>query len=236
MSEIKKTLLTENEIKSLFDFVKSKYVSYIDLQYELVDHLASAIEDEMSCDHCLSFEKALNKVYARFPITGFTHFVNSKQIGLKSYWRSKMFSILKGYFKLPKIFITLLLTIAFFMLYLNTGNDVFQVHMVILLLCSTILLGYENYTSKQEHAQGKYLFLDTFYSTSYQFTGFVFFYFGMKLTENIDKININIYLFSALKTVFVLYLIISGHMRLRYLPAVLKEEIAKKYGHLGLVI
>ncbi|MFZ1455121.1 MAG: hypothetical protein WAT46_03705 [Saprospiraceae bacterium] len=39
--------LTMEQIETLFSFVKSKYVRYIDVQYELVDHLASAIEDEM---------------------------------------------------------------------------------------------------------------------------------------------------------------------------------------------
>ncbi|MBK7635546.1 MAG: hypothetical protein IPJ13_15665 [Saprospiraceae bacterium] len=73
--------LTTDQIQSLFAFVKSKYVRYIDVQYELVDHLATAIEDEMQKDSKLSFEAALSKVYARFPITGFYQFycIKSRQ-------------------------------------------------------------------------------------------------------------------------------------------------------------
>jgi hypothetical protein len=100
--------LTPEQIQSLFAFVKSKYVRYIDVQYELVDHLATAIEDEMQKDSKLSFDAALSKVYARFPVTGFTDFVASKASSLGSYWRRRYFKILLTYFTPPKIFLTLL--------------------------------------------------------------------------------------------------------------------------------
>lgn len=41
------TLSTEH-IQQLFDFIRRKYVHFYDLQSEIVDHLAAAIEDKMS--------------------------------------------------------------------------------------------------------------------------------------------------------------------------------------------
>ena len=93
--------LSKEQIDELFKFVKSKYVRYIDLQYELVDHLASAIEVEMEQDKNLTFSAALSKVYARFPVTGFTHFVAQKGAALVSYWRRRWFQIFKSYFSIP---------------------------------------------------------------------------------------------------------------------------------------
>ena len=56
--------LSKEQIDDIFNFVKSKYVRYIDLQYELVDHLASAVEEEMEQDQELNFSSALSKVYS----------------------------------------------------------------------------------------------------------------------------------------------------------------------------
>jgi hypothetical protein len=74
------------EVERLFKFVKSKYVHYFDLQCELVDHLACAIEEEWELNPTVSFENALTRVYARFPITGFTHFVAEQAKYINGYW------------------------------------------------------------------------------------------------------------------------------------------------------
>ena len=72
------TLSTE-QIQVLFDFTKRKYVHFYDLQSEIVDHLAAAIEDKMSENSRLSFEQALNEVYSGFGIFGFSHVVREKE-------------------------------------------------------------------------------------------------------------------------------------------------------------
>jgi hypothetical protein len=78
--------LSKEEVNKLFKFVESKYVQYLDVQYEIVDHLASAIEEKQSKNSELSFEKALNKLYSEFPITGFAAFVSTKQSAMSVFW------------------------------------------------------------------------------------------------------------------------------------------------------
>jgi len=78
--------LTPIEIEKLFAFVRSKYVRWVDLQYEIVDHLATAIEDTITEDPTISFDRALQQVYSSFPITGFTNLVAAKQKALHRYW------------------------------------------------------------------------------------------------------------------------------------------------------
>lgn len=74
--------VTLAQVNALFAFVRQKYVHYIDVQHELVDHLASAIEDEWKRDSRLSFNDALAKVYGQFPVTGFAQLVRSKEKNL----------------------------------------------------------------------------------------------------------------------------------------------------------
>jgi hypothetical protein len=63
--------LSESEVQRLFEFATKKFVHWYDLQIEVVDHLASAIETEMQLAPGLSFESALEKVYKSFGIFGF---------------------------------------------------------------------------------------------------------------------------------------------------------------------
>lgn len=98
------------QIDLLFDFVQRKYARYVDVQHELVDHLATSIEEEMQTSGA-SFESALQTVYGRFPITGFAKFVQEKEKATRRYWRLRQFAYLKTYFTLPKI----VMTVAIFM-------------------------------------------------------------------------------------------------------------------------
>lgn len=110
------TSLTKENIDHLFDFVKSKYVRYYDVQLELVDHLASAIEEEMNADSNLSFKAGLNKVYSRFPVTGFNNFIQEKTKGLQIFWAKKFFAFALDYFRFPKIILTIGITLILFLL------------------------------------------------------------------------------------------------------------------------
>ena len=75
---MEKRVLTSEEIEYLWGFVRKKYVDYYDVQVELVDHLASEIEHLLGQHQELTFEDALNQVYAAFGIFGFTEIVEQK--------------------------------------------------------------------------------------------------------------------------------------------------------------
>ncbi len=51
--------ITEQEINQIFYFTKKHYVEFYDVQVELVDHLANAIEDQWKENSNISFEDAL---------------------------------------------------------------------------------------------------------------------------------------------------------------------------------
>jgi hypothetical protein len=95
--------LHKEQIDALFHFTAKKYVHWYDLQVELVDHLASRIEEEMDAAPALPFEKALEKVYKGFGIFGFANIVKEKQSQLERHSRKLWWAAFRSYFGWPKI-------------------------------------------------------------------------------------------------------------------------------------
>lgn len=95
--------LSENQIGELFDFTKKKLVFFYDLQVELVDHLASHIEELMEKNKSLSFDKALQEVYAEFGIFGFSHIVREKELQLRKRHRKLLVHEIVSLFHWPNI-------------------------------------------------------------------------------------------------------------------------------------
>jgi hypothetical protein len=106
------TPLTDAQIEALYAFVKSKYVDYYDVQLELVDHLASEVEQRMAANPAVSFETALQQVYAGFGIFGFTDLVTEKGKAVNLKNRNLLWQAFKSLFRLPKIAGSLLLLVA----------------------------------------------------------------------------------------------------------------------------
>lgn len=57
-----KRTITQEENEQLFQFCRRHYVYHYDVQIELVDHLASAIEEQWEQNPELSFDEGLKKL------------------------------------------------------------------------------------------------------------------------------------------------------------------------------
>jgi hypothetical protein len=121
-------MLTREQVDHLFAFCNKHYVQYYDLQIELVDHLANAVEEKMATDSMLSFEDALHKIYAGFGIRGFADIVKARTQAANSRCRKLRRSIFFSYFTLPKAAMTVCLLVLVFMLQkFLTGSVLFYV-------------------------------------------------------------------------------------------------------------
>lgn len=105
-------MLNNEQIDQLYLFCEKKRVQYYDVQVELVDHLANAIEDKMKEDPTICFEKALDQVYTEFGIFGFAKIIQEKEVAAYKKQRTLFYKLLKERFKWPKILLFLLLTIS----------------------------------------------------------------------------------------------------------------------------
>ncbi|RYY59617.1 MAG: hypothetical protein EOO12_16055 [Chitinophagaceae bacterium] len=95
--------LTPEQVETLFVFTRKKYVHWYDLQAELVDHLASRIEECCTKDPSLSFEAALKNVYAGFGLFGFAHIVQQKQRLLQRSSRRIWWTAFRSFFRWPHL-------------------------------------------------------------------------------------------------------------------------------------
>ena len=105
-------MLNQQQIDHLFEFCEKHFVRHYDLQVELVDHLANAIEEQMDTQPKLSFEKALDNVYQSFGSTGFGRLISDKRIAAEKQGRIMFCGYFKEHLRWPKSLL-LLLIIAF---------------------------------------------------------------------------------------------------------------------------
>lgn len=108
--------LNEEQIQALFDFTKKKLVHFYDLQIELVDHLAGSIEEELELDKKLKFADALERVYQRFGIFGFSQIVQQKQKQLERLHYKRWLKELLSLFRWPQLLGSLMLLGALYTL------------------------------------------------------------------------------------------------------------------------
>lgn len=106
--------LTTSQIAQLFTFTRQHYVECYDLQSELVDHLANAIEEQWLENPKRSFEETLNIEFKKFGVFGFLGVVEQRQMILVKKYNGIVWQHFKNFFGIPKIVLTLAMTLLFF--------------------------------------------------------------------------------------------------------------------------
>jgi hypothetical protein len=99
--------LSREQIDRVREFVRKKGIEFFDLQEELVDHLASSIEDRMSEETGLTFEEALRASYKDFGLFGFDDVLVERQKSLGKYYYRRLWIHFLHFWKPPQIFMTL---------------------------------------------------------------------------------------------------------------------------------
>lgn len=95
--------LSSTQIEQLYQFTRQHFVEWYDLQTELVDHLANAIEAQWQQNPKLTFEEALAIEFKKFGIFGFMDVVEKRQGALNKKYNRLVFNELKAFFSIPKI-------------------------------------------------------------------------------------------------------------------------------------
>lgn len=104
-------MLTEEQIQTLFRFCEKKGVVQYDLQVEIVDHLANAIEERMEKDASLLFEDALTQVHKSFGPLGLRSMTSTREAALQKRYSKMKWQLLWSYFTWPKFAFTLMMIV-----------------------------------------------------------------------------------------------------------------------------
>jgi hypothetical protein len=130
--------LSEEQIQHLFLFTKKKLVHWYDLQVELVDHLASRIEEEMNADAGLEFETALERVYKEFGIFGFAKIVQEKSAQLQRAAGKMWWQEIRAFFTWPKAILLGLIIASLFQLSRWFDSNILMISFLVVYVLASI--------------------------------------------------------------------------------------------------
>ncbi|MFD2892264.1 hypothetical protein ACFS5J_09595 [Flavobacterium chuncheonense] len=130
--------LTTAQIDRLYEFTRQHYVEWYDLQTELVDHLANAIEAQWQENPKLDFEAALNNEFKKFGVFGFMDVVEKRQVALNKRYNKIVWKHFKAFFTIPKVVATVSTIGVLFVTFRNLGKGANL--LVYILLLAAILL------------------------------------------------------------------------------------------------
>ncbi|SHI89142.1 hypothetical protein [Flavobacterium haoranii] len=111
--------ITPEQIERLYQFTRQHYVEWYDLQTELVDHLANAIEQQWYENPNVHFEEALQIEFKKFGVFGFMDVVEKRQAALNKKYNKIIWGHFKDFFSVPKIIITFSLIGSLFLMLKN---------------------------------------------------------------------------------------------------------------------
>ncbi|ANI88948.1 hypothetical protein A9P82_06345 [Arachidicoccus ginsenosidimutans] len=208
-------MLNEEQINRLYKFCVQHYVRYYDVQIELVDHLANAIEAKMDADKNLDFETTLNSVYAGFGRMGFSKIISQKTEAASRQIRKRNWNYFKEYFTVPKIAVTILFISVFTFLYfeVNKNNLKILVGATVIFFMLAVILSIIFYFRAYKKTKKELLCLK--YSNVFQPLGIVcqlpnflnLFFFGKKdIYDNLTQHPVYYFLFVI---IFVALLLLS---------------------------
>lgn len=139
--------LTPEQIEQLFAFTRQHFVEYYDLQLELIDHLANAIEQKWQENPKLTFDEALNTEFKKFGVFGFSDVIEKKQAAMSKIYNRFIWQNVKEFFTFVNTIVAFLVVFLLFQLFsLQNAYDYFLVLIGTIFFIITI---YAIYTSKK---------------------------------------------------------------------------------------
>ena len=102
-------VLTEEQLQKIRIYLGEIGFKYIDIQLELLDHVASAVEERMTKNFALTFQDAVNQTQASFGKAGFTKIERSIVKGLSKKYRKLFFQRFWSFFSVKYAWIVFII-------------------------------------------------------------------------------------------------------------------------------
>ncbi len=114
--------LDTHYIQEIHKWIKSLNINYYDVELELVDHIASGVEEELAKNNPRQTIDLVVSELQKWPVEKINALIKEKKHHLYWSWNKKLWGYLVSYFKLPKVLILLALTGCFSITLLNSQN------------------------------------------------------------------------------------------------------------------
>lgn len=227
--------LTELQIEKLYLFTRQHFVEWYDLQTELVDHLANAIEQQWQEFPNRTFDEALQIEFKKFGVFGFMDVVEQRQMALGKKYNKLVWSHFKDFFRLPQVLGTFsAVGILFFILKFSLYSEVIFLGLCVLLL---VLFFYEvaanhrKMKQKNKETGKKWLFKEIIGNYGH---GSGFFFLPFQLVFQLRKFLADDYLL-IFASFFVVIVGLFQYIILVIIPSKAEEYLKETYPEYELV-
>jgi hypothetical protein len=225
--------LTTQQIDQLYLFTRQHFVEWYDLQSELVDHLANAIETQWQENPNLTFDQALNIEFKKFGVFGFMDVIEKRQSILSKKYNHLVFNHFKEFFRLPKIILTLAITFLLFnILRFNFFNEFIFIGISIFYLGFLMIEFFKNNKikkAKQKANQKKWLFEEIINQYG-SFSGALSmpFYILIQFSTHAERYMVSDYWYFMVSFMIVIMAIIN-YILFRIIPRKAKVHLLETY-------
>lgn len=221
--------LTQEQIGQLFEFCQKRKVREFEIQAELVDHLASSIENELEQDTALSFYEALNIAYRKFGENGFAEIIKSKKKAFRHKYNILFLKHLLTFFKWPRVILTLLLLtlLYLFFQYFNWNQILLETLGWITILTNLTF----NVLTQSYQENRETIFLISYYYKRLRISIgsilFLLFFLVMHILNNFPQTVISAH--GVLISFFIILALITTYILAIYIPRQLKKDFLEQY-------
>lgn len=231
--------LTAEQVERLYAFTRQHYVEYYDVQTELVDHLANAIEATWEENPQLSFDEILHAEFKKFGVFGFMDVVEKRQAAMGKKYNKMVWHYAKGYFKLPKVVMTAVLTLLYFLvLHSSIGyHHVVVVSSVMILFIASLIFQIRLLikNKKINKSTGKrWMLRDTIFTT-----GIISFFTAPQFLHIIWQVSDEAYENTYMQTGFsclMIFLSVLQYVMLFVIPSKADEHLKATYPEYALEV
>ncbi|MDX8341392.1 hypothetical protein SLH46_19495 [Draconibacterium sp. IB214405] len=230
--------ITNEQTDQLFQFCRDHYVNHYDIQVELVDHLASAIEEQWEQNPDLSFHEGLKNSFKKFGIYGFSKIKVQKEKELRRKYNRLLWHFILEYYRWPKVITTFVCTLGLFLLFQVVDQTIWIVLSYAALVFFGVL-GYHFFVFKKFKLKiipGKTFLLSEQFEKvnsanviASQLPNISYQAFNMMETKTVD----NTWILLAL-SFFMVALAVLLYGQLFYVPQKIKEHFLEQYAEFAL--
>ncbi len=228
--QVKERKVSQEQIDRLYLFTREHFVEYYDLQTELVDHLANAIEQQWRDDPALSFDRALKIEFSKFGVFGFMEVVESRQSAMRLKYDKIIFSIFRQFFQVPNI----IATFAFMgLMFIFLKFIPFPEYAIIGLIgLFYVCVGWKmvRQRQKRQKAKKRWLFHEIIYSYGSASVAFmIIFYTFLHLPRYVRELDYTNNLVAAVASAIIVLIGVYAYIVLHYIPKKSEQYLQEVY-------
>lgn len=237
---MKSPQITPEHIDDLYTFTRKHFVEHYDLQTELVDHLAQAIEELWKEQPHLDFKQALQIEFKKFGVFGFMEVVEQRQSALSIKYYKLIWQHFKDYFKLPRVLLTILVIVItfYFMRSISAYPVVYALILGVLFLSAIVPVSIQARKRRKAQKKGRKRWMyEEILSSAGAGTSLVMFPFHIFqiLFTNINTLQTSPSWLIALVSVFMVCYSISIYIMLVLIPQKAHVYLKETYPEYELV-